>query len=718
MALRKLFLLLFLTLSSSILLEDLANAQRGGRSSGSSSRSSGSSSRSSGYSGGSSRSTSRSTPSTSRSTSPARSTSRSSYSAPRSSSSTRSSSSSSSRSASPSTSSRSSSSRDSAYSSRSTPTPEPASETPRVDLSGRDTRSRVESRYGSSSSTPSTYDLSRRTSTFGDTQARSRVGTLADATVRVSDGTSRPSQRTSSVPRLYGSGSESGAGDRASRFPAEAQHRALSERLRMAASLPSGSGADTARLAERYTPSSNEASQKLRRGSNLDGGSRTRLVREDATYPGQSRREAAARLTNSSATRAIGAARQEAGRVTGAREQRSGRISVARGQHSERIERARERRAERVVQARKKAKSPEQIAAERADWQDAQRRYQAARAQDASLQERMAAASVGVAIASDVALRTALGGTGLAGYGGVGSGSYGSGDTAADRWGGYNHGDGYGSGYGYGGWSNWYWNSCWPYYSSWWFGCSSGWFPGWSWGWGSCYGWGYNPWWSWSCYWPSYSYSYCWPTYAYWTPAVVYKYYEVEKPVYVEVEAQPEEEVYAAGAPTAAPAQVPDIGQRAAAEYMALGDRAFTEARYGDAVHYYAKAIEFAPQDGVLYLVLSDALFATGDYHYAAFALKRSLELHPELAALGLDKRAFYGTPEDFDRHLVLLEKFVEDHVIDTDARLVLAANYLFSRQPERCTGLLDNAFSVDVKSSPAGQLLMAASLEMLAKSQ
>ena len=32
---------------------------------------------------------------------------------------------------------------------------------------------------------------------------------------------------------------------------------------------------------------------------------------------------------------------------------------------------------------------------------------------------------------------------------------------------------------------------------------------------------------------------------------------------------------------------------------------------------------------GVLFLVLSDALFATGDYHYAAYALRRALELDP-----------------------------------------------------------------------------------------
>jgi tetratricopeptide (TPR) repeat protein len=465
----------------------------------------------------------------------------------------------------------------------------------------------------------------------------------------------------------------------------------------MATSLPSATNTNATRLADRYTPSTNETSKSLRRGTSAD--QRAQAARANASYPGESRRAAAARLSSSG--RAVSAARKQAVRVSDARVKRAGRISNARGQHAERIERARERRATRIANARGSTKTAEQLAADQTSWQRLRNRYREARAQDPELEKKMAAASQGVAIASDLALRSSMGAAGFTGYGGA-SGSYG------DRWGGYTFNDGYDSN----GWSSWYWNSCWPFYNNWWFGCSSGFFPGWGWGWGNCYYWGYNPCWSWACYWPGYTYS--WPTYAYCTPSVIYKYYEVESPVYEEVAEEPEEEVVVAAAP--APLQTPNIGQRAATEYMALGDRAFTEGRYGDAVHYYAKSIEFAPQDGVLYLVLSDALFATGDYHYAAFALKRSLELHPELASLGLDKRSFYGTPEDFDRHLLLLEKFVEDHVIDSDARLVLAANYVFSRQPERCVSMLDSAFSVDVKESSAGQLLMAASLELMAK--
>jgi hypothetical protein len=574
-------------------------------------------------------------------------------------------------------------SRGSAYSSRSSLPSERASQpapTPTIDLSGRDASSRVLSRYSrpdttdrTGGSTPSTFDLSRRTSTFESSPTRSRVGTLADATVHISDGETRSTRRVSTVPRLYGSTAEP------SRFPAAAQRRALSERLRAASSIPSGNGTDTSGLAERYTPSLNEPSSRLRKGFDSDSAARRD---KSAVYPGQTRRDAAERLGRHGPAGRDGGATGSSGRTD----------------------------AKRISSARSQAMSSEESAGDSKSWERMRNRYEQASAKDPELRKRMAAASQGAAIASDLVLRTALGSTrntrGLSGYGGVSGHSSGSGQGSyGDRW----------SGYGYGSWSNWYWNSCFPNWTTWWFGCSSGWFPGWGWGWGNCYAWGFKPWWSWSCYYPSY-YSYCWPTYAYVSPSIIYSYYEVEVPVYREVAAEPTAPAVATSA-TSAPSRVPDIGLRAATEYMALGDRAFTEGRYGDAVHYYAKAIEFAPGDGVLYLVLSDALFATGDYHYAAFALRRALELHPELATLGIDKRSFYGDAGDFDRQLELLERFLSDHVIDDDARFILAANYLFGRQPEKCVELLDSAFSVDLKTSSSGQLLLAASLELLAKS-
>jgi tetratricopeptide (TPR) repeat protein len=335
------------------------------------------------------------------------------------------------------------------------------------------------------------------------------------------------------------------------------------------------------------------------------------------------------------------------------------------------------------------------------------KRYNAAKLKDRKNARRAELAAAAAATALDKATRAGLATVpftrGASGYGYGTKPGY-----VYDPWAGYYPGGTFPGGSCY----NWYWNSCYPTWCSWWLGsCASWWYPCYGWGWGLSFSWGWG--WGSSCYYPSYS-SCWWPTYAYCSPSVIYQYVEV--PVYAQVPA--EEAPAAAAGPGVIPTPVADssLGHRAASEYMALGDRAFIEARYGDAVHYYAKAIEFSPEDGVLYLVLSDALFATGDYHYAAYAVRSALEKNPELAELALDKRDFYGDPTDFDRQLALLEDYHRDHFLDEDARLVLAANYLFSKQAERCMELLDSPLSEETKASPAGQLLSAAAAASLAK--
>jgi hypothetical protein len=147
----------------------------------------------------------------------------------------------------------------------------------------------------------------------------------------------------------------------------------------------------------------------------------------------------------------------------------------------------------------------------------------------------------------------------------------------------------------------------------------------------------------------------------------------------------------------------------AAERYLHLGDRAFREGRYGDAVHFYAKAVEFSPDEGVLYLVLADALFATGDYHYAAFTIRKALALDPSLLDSVVDKRGFYGNPAEFDRQLVVLEMYVRDHPTDTDARLVLALNYLFGSRANSAADVLESPYSERLRGDDAAALILEA---------
>ncbi len=267
---------------------------------------------------------------------------------------------------------------------------------------------------------------------------------------------------------------------------------------------------------------------------------------------------------------------------------------------------------------------------------------------------------------------------------------------------------------------SWFWfGTCgWPVW------CSSSCGSGWPWGWGFSWwgsGWGFS--WN-SCgYWPYYGY--CSPyayypySYSYWTPAPEY---------YSTVIYQGYDQDYAGGepAPYAKPAAggegVIAVGQdeggrvrvqRSVLQYLDLGDEAFGQGRYSDAVHYYARAVEAAPDNGRLYLILSDALFATGDYHYAAFALRRALELDASLLAPAVDKHGFYSDPAEFDRQIELAERYLDEHFLDDDARLVLAANYLFGNRPAQAADLLLSAFSKSVRETNTGALLLRRAEEM-----
>lgn len=245
--------------------------------------------------------------------------------------------------------------------------------------------------------------------------------------------------------------------------------------------------------------------------------------------------------------------------------------------------------------------------------------------------------------------------------------------------------------------------------------------------WGPCYSWGWG---GWFCS-PFYCTGYWWHSYWNWGGSWGYPYYYYgpfipasysvvyyEEPEVIYIDA-PEEEILdeeIIPAETSYGSEQPDPSlqrelNRAAAYYLTQGDRAFRETRYGDAAHFYAKAVEFAPESGILYLVLSDALFATGDYRYAAYALRQALSREPSLARNVINKRDFYADPSDFDRQLATLERFVEDHVLDTDARLVLAANYLFSERPDAAIVVFDNPFSEELRGTDEGQVLLEAAL-------
>lgn len=382
-------------------------------------------------------------------------------------------------------------------------------------------------------------------------------------------------------------------------------------------------------------------------------------------------------------------------RTTQARKDREQRVSVAREQKLQ----------ERTTQARN-------------DYQQVikNRRRQAA-VDGAANDPNMGTLSGGddlSGIQSEVrpGLNSDSGGTGGSDSGaGDGSGTGGDGD--------YDNGydDGYGDGY-HNGWHDgygsnsifWGCNSSWGW-SSWnWFGgpmfCSSLWWHSWWWGGGhSSWGW--------------------WPSHNYWYgPFVPVGYYPqttteiiyVEQPVVTVSEVIPIGEAIVPAVAAPAPAQdqaKQEELNRVAQHYLTLGDEAFRAGRYSDAVSHYSRAMEFSPKLGILHLVLSDALMAVGDYRWAAAELRVALELDPSLALHVVDKHAFYGDPTQFDSQIATLERYLSDHFMDQDARLLLAGNYHFGGRPAAAVDLLESSFSAGVISTGPGAVLLEAARQI-----
>jgi tetratricopeptide (TPR) repeat protein len=238
--------------------------------------------------------------------------------------------------------------------------------------------------------------------------------------------------------------------------------------------------------------------------------------------------------------------------------------------------------------------------------------------------------------------------------------------------------------------------------------------------WGPAWGWGY--WWGSYGYWGGGSPYYAAPyTTYYYAPPPIYYSTVTESASTTQDPAAAIQPVDGSSADASTHAATPPAtsaragtSNRAVSEYLALGDKSFREARYNDAVLSYAKAVEASPNDGVLHLVFADALFAAGEYHFAASALRRALELDPKLLNSVVDKRGFYGDPTDFDRQLAQLEKFLETHFADDDARLVLGANYLFAGRAAQAAEFLENSSSASVRESSAGQLVLARAHEVM----
>jgi tetratricopeptide (TPR) repeat protein len=210
-------------------------------------------------------------------------------------------------------------------------------------------------------------------------------------------------------------------------------------------------------------------------------------------------------------------------------------------------------------------------------------------------------------------------------------------------------------------------------------------------------------------YWSTFSIPNALPSSYWWYPTTSYcpTYLSVPSSVVVEEELEPVDDSYsivdtarstpAIGASAGASAPAPaSTAEALATQYIELGDFYFKNDRFDAAAEAYAKARNHVPNDASIHFVLADAVFANGDYHYAAFLIAEAVRLDPAMVTAEVDKRTFYSDKKLFETQLEELQNYCTKKPYDAWAQLVLAYNLRFSDRPTRSIAAFRRVLELD----------------------
>ncbi len=122
----------------------------------------------------------------------------------------------------------------------------------------------------------------------------------------------------------------------------------------------------------------------------------------------------------------------------------------------------------------------------------------------------------------------------------------------------------------------------------------------------------------------------------------------------------------------------------------------FRQGQYRRAQTGFRKAGLYRPRDWSLKLDLAHALLGEGDYDYAAYAIRRALDLHPEPLGLHYDLRDVFRTDDRFEETREQLGRFVEEHPLNRDGLFCWGYFLLFTDQEEEARGAFEQVLALD----------------------
>jgi tetratricopeptide (TPR) repeat protein len=119
-------------------------------------------------------------------------------------------------------------------------------------------------------------------------------------------------------------------------------------------------------------------------------------------------------------------------------------------------------------------------------------------------------------------------------------------------------------------------------------------------------------------------------------------------------------------------------------QFAALGEEEFKAGNYERAARLWRHAVVDAPDNGLLLLMLGQALFAIGRYEEAAGAVQAGMNLLPEdkWNLVVTNWRELYRSPADYTAQLRALEKAVREKPKDPALRFLLGYHYGYLGYP------------------------------------
>ncbi len=144
-----------------------------------------------------------------------------------------------------------------------------------------------------------------------------------------------------------------------------------------------------------------------------------------------------------------------------------------------------------------------------------------------------------------------------------------------------------------------------------------------------------------------------------------------------------------------------------AKDFASRGETAFKAGDYNGAVYAWRHSVLDDPQNGVLTMMLGQALFATGKFEEAAGATQAAMRQLPkdQWGVVVSHSQELYGNIQDYTNQLRALEQGLKDKLENPALRFLTGFHYAYLGFPKEAVDQLDRGLKIAPRDEMAKQL-------------